>query len=82
MVDTNPMRFLSGLASIEETLSALEKEDRLALLVLQEDRLWTDPRVLRFLEGRFAPAAVFEESGERVYLFIRSAPVGRPGDYP
>lgn len=82
MVDTNPMRFLSGLASIEETLSALEKEDRLALLVLQEDRLWTDSRVLRFLEGRFAPAAVFEESGERVYLFIRASPDGQTEGHP
>jgi len=71
LVDTNPMRFLSGVARIEETLSALEKEERLCVLVLQEDRLWTDPRVLRFLEPRFDLAAVFEESNEQIFLFTR-----------
>jgi hypothetical protein len=71
LVDTNPMRFLSGVTSIEEMLSALEREPRLAVLVLQEDRLWTDPRVLQFLEGRFDLAAVFVESNEKIFVFTR-----------
>ncbi|MCX6349994.1 MAG: hypothetical protein NTV79_10935 [Candidatus Aureabacteria bacterium] len=72
MVDTNPMRFLSGVTKIEEMLSALAAEPRLAVLVLQEDRLWLDPRVKEFLERRCALAGVFEEANERIFIFTCS----------
>ena len=68
VVDTNLMRFRSGLTDLDELLERLQQEKRLKFVITQENRLWLDPRVRRFLRSR-PPAAVFEEPRERILIF-------------
>jgi len=68
LVDTNFMRFRSGLTGLDQVLSELVQEKRLKFMITRENRLWLDPRVERFLHNR-PPAAVFDEPRERILIF-------------
>ena len=68
MVDTNHMRFKSGLVSLEETLRKVEEEPRVKFFIIQESPFWLQEPVQNFLE-RYTPAAVFEEPRERIVIF-------------
>lgn len=70
LVDTNFMRFRSGLTDLEEVLERLKREKRLKFVITRENRLWLDPRIQQFLRSR-PPTAVFDEPREQILIFDR-----------
>lgn len=68
VVDTNHMRFKSGVADLEKTLDRLSEEIRLKFFIIQESRFWLDQRVQGYLK-RCSPVAVFEEPRERILIY-------------
>ncbi len=68
MVDTNHMRFRSGLADFDRVIDELESEERLKFIIVQENRFWTSPGV-RVRLARYRPAAVFDEPRGRIVIY-------------
>jgi len=68
MVDTNHMRFNSGLADMEKTIGQLEAEEKLKYVIIEETRLWMMPVVQNFLKkGRLA--RVFRVPRRRILVY-------------
>ncbi len=68
MVDTNHMRFRSGLADLDRVMADLREEPRLKFIIIQENRFWTSPEVEAHL-SRCRPAAVFNEPRGRILIY-------------
>lgn len=68
MVDTNHMRFRSGLADFDRVMEQLRAEERLKFIIVQESRFWTSPAVQAHL-ARYRPAAVFNEPRGRIVIY-------------
>lgn len=68
MVDTNHMRFQSGLADLAQVMERLRNEPRLKFVIIQENRFWTSPEVESHL-ARWSTAAVFSEPRGRIVIY-------------
>ncbi len=68
MVDTNHMRFRSGLADFDRVMDELEAEERLKFIIVQESRFWNSAEVQSRL-ARYRPAAVFAEPRARIVIY-------------
>lgn len=67
-VDTNHMRFRSGLADFDRIMERLRREKRLKFIIIQENRFWTSPEVEAHL-ARYRRAAVFDEPRGRIVIY-------------
>jgi len=67
-VDTNHMRFRSGLADFGRVMEELREEERLKFVIVSENRFWTSPEVISHL-ARCRRAAVFDEPRGRIVIY-------------
>ncbi len=67
-VDTNHMRFRSGLADLGKVMERLRGEPRLRFFIIQETELWTQPEIRDFLSGA-RPGRIFQEPRERILIY-------------
>jgi hypothetical protein len=68
LVDTNHMRFRSGLADLEKVMERLREEERLKFIIISENRFWISPEVEAYL-ARYRPAAFFDEPRGRIVIY-------------